>query len=96
MNSHFTEQEVTHAIKELKTKKACGLDGVPCEAVKAASPIIISRLTSLFNYMIDVGDYPAAWVEGLSLPLPKGGDKSDPKNYRRITVVPALGKLFEV
>jgi hypothetical protein len=46
--------------------------------------------------LIDVGEYPTQWVEGLSVPVPKGGNKQDPNNYRRITVVPVLGKLFEV
>lgn len=87
MNSHFTEEEVTNSIQELKSKKACGLDGVPCEAIKAASPLIVSRLTSFFNYVIDIGEYPTSWAEGLSFPIPKGGDKRDPKNYSTWQVI---------
>ena len=40
MNSHFTEKEVMNAIKDLKNKTACGLDGISSEALKAASSVL--------------------------------------------------------
>ena len=52
MNAHFTEEEVMDVIIQLKNKKACELDGIPCEALKAASPIIISPLTSFLKYLV--------------------------------------------
>ena len=47
MNSHFAEQEVMNASKDLKSKKASGLDGIPSEALKAASSVLVSHLTVL-------------------------------------------------
>ena len=45
--------------------------------------------------MLDMGNFPDCWIEGLIFPIHKGGDKKDPSNYRRITVLPSMGKLFE-
>ena len=37
----------------------------------------------------------AHWVGTYYRSLPKGGDKKDPSNYRHITVLPSMDKLFE-
>ena len=42
------------------------------------------------------GEYPTAWCQGIINPLhKKKGGTLNPDNYRKITVLPALGKLFE-
>ena len=96
MDVHFPEEEVLTSIEEVKGKKACGLEGIPCETLKVVGTYILSPLTSLLNYMLDSGEYPDTWAEGIGVPVPKGGDKHDPSNYRRKKIVPVLGKLLEI
>lgn len=49
----------------------------------------------LFNTIFDTGTLPEAWLEGKIRPIYKNkGDKSDPENYRPITILSCLGKLF--
>ena len=38
--------------------------------------------------------FPSIWAEGIIVPIFKKGDKNDPANYRGITLVSCLGKLF--
>ena len=45
--------------------------------------------------MLDMSHFPDSWIEGLIFPVHKGGDKKDPIHYRRITVLPSKGKLFD-
>ena len=45
--------------------------------------------------MYDKGEFPKEWANGLTIPISKGGDKNKPENYRRVTMLPLLGKLFE-
>ena len=54
-------------------------------------------ITLTLNYVLDMalGHFPDSWVEGLIFPVHKGGDKKDPIPYRRITVLPSKGKLFD-
>ena len=52
-------------------------------------------LEASFNNMSSTGDYPDKWVQGAITPINKSGSKSCADNYRRISVMPALGKLFE-
>ena len=63
MDVHFSEIEVWVSIKKLKDERACGLNGIQCEALKAAATYIASLLISLLNYMLDTGEYPNIWAE---------------------------------
>ena len=40
-------------------------------------------------------NYPDVWSEGIINPVYKSGIKSDPDNYRKITLLCALSKIFE-
>ena len=51
-------------------------------------------LVSLFNHIFDVGIFPNGWSEGLLIPLHKKGSLYDSGNYRGITLLSVLGKLF--
>ena len=42
------------------------------------------------------GVYPDTWVSGIITPIHKKSDKLNPENYHEVTVLPALGKLFEI
>ena len=52
-------------------------------------------LEASFNNILSTGDYPDKWVQGAITPIHKSGSKSCADNYRRISVMPALGRLFE-
>ena len=51
-------------------------------------------LVNLFNRILDTGKYPALWSFGLIVPIHKKDDRSKVANYRGITLLSALGKLF--
>ena len=49
----------------------------------------------LFNLIFDSGESPDSWTMGIIKAIYKNkGDPSDPDNYRAITLVSSLGKLF--
>ena len=49
----------------------------------------------MFNLIFDKGLISEQWLYGDIIPIFKNkGDKSDPKNYRPITIVSCFGKLF--
>lgn len=50
---------------------------------------------SLFNLILTTGHIPEQWTLGKIKPIYKNkGDASDPDNYRLITILSCLGKLF--
>merc|ERR1712240_569828 len=51
--------------------------------------------TLLFNRVLEEGIVPESWLNGMILPIYKNkGDSNDPDNYRGITLLSCLGKLF--
>ena len=51
-------------------------------------------LLKLFNLILDSGDVLPEWVVSVIVPIHKGAAKSDPSNYRGISLLSCLGKFF--
>ena len=95
VNSPITEDEVSKAVKRLKNGKACGEDCTLNEMIKAFSEDHLHLLTQTFNVVLLSGHIPKEWATGVIKPIYKNkGDINDPDNYRGITLLSCLGKLF--
>ena len=56
---------------------------------------MLNLYTELFNMILDSGVIPTQWICGNIVPIYKNnGDSTDPNNYRPITLLSCLGKLF--
>lgn len=92
---HTTPQEVKKMIDDLIADKACGPDGITNRMLKLLNPNISTLLSSIFNKVNDSGKYPDAWKSGVITVVHKKDEKNDPNNYRPITLLPSISKLFE-
>ena len=79
----------------MKCKKAAGVDGISAEFYKYGCNELLPALALLFNTILTNGEYPSRWATGIIHPVYKKGDHGVPENYRKITVMPCIGKLFE-
>ena len=91
----MTTQQSLELIQAISTSKATGIDGLSARLVKIAAPAIALSLTKLINICITTGVFPLAWKVARITPLHKTGEKSDKNNYRPISVLPILSKVFE-
>ena len=58
-------------------------------------PTMKDILLKFFNIILDSGVVPRGWSVGNLIPIYKQkGDPTDPANYRPITLLSCLGKLF--
>ena len=56
---------------------------------------MLSIFTKLFNLIFDTGIVPKDWTLGIIRPIYKNkGNRMDPNNYRGITILSCLSKLF--
>ena len=64
------------------------------EFLKNGTNSLIEYLHNLFNKIFELGYFPERWAEGHIIPIFKKGDKNEASNYRGITLLSTIGKLF--
>ena len=95
LNREIQEDEVMKQIRRLKNNKAPGIDLILNELLKSSSAILVESIVRLFNFILDSGFVPSDWSIGMIKPLFKGkGSPESPDNYRGITLLSCVGKLF--
>ena len=94
LDDNITDDEIVRAIKTMKLNRAPGIDGLTLEVYKELDPLFISILRTLFNHILKTRPYPSIWSIDLITPIHKGGTKDDPSNYRGITILNTVGKIF--
>jgi hypothetical protein len=88
------ENEITNGMKRLKNRKGLGYDDIPNELLKYGGEELANNLHSLFNLILEETKIPEEWRTSITVPIFKKGQKSDPCNYRGISLLNTTLKLF--
>ena len=95
LNRPFTEAEIYSCIRKLKNSKSPGHDNILNEFIKVTKVEMTPIYVSLFNIILNTGIIPDEWSVGKIRPIYKNkGSTTDPNNYRPITILSCLNKLF--
>ncbi len=90
-----SEQEISKIIKSLQNKNSSGEDLLSNRMLKM-EPYIFARLIKpLINESIEKGIFPNKLKVANVIPIFKKGDKTNLNNYRPISLLPVLSKVFE-
>ena len=91
----ITEAEILKLISSLESKTSSGNDKLTNKLLKAIGEVIAKPLAFIFNKILTHGEVPKLWKVAKVKPLFKKGDSTLCTNYRPISLLPVLSKVFE-
>jgi Reverse transcriptase (RNA-dependent DNA polymerase) len=93
----FTEQETRKGIGDMKCDTAGGMDRQETEMFKFTkkSVELVPMLTKLFNCSLNQSIVPQQWKDVIITILHKKGDRKICDNFRGISLINVIGKIFE-
>ena len=92
---HTTELELVKLIKSLAPKNSCGPDLLSNRMLKAEKYAFSRILKPLINESLDTSIFPTILKTSNVIPIFKKGEKLNLNNYRPISLLPVLSKVFE-
>ena len=90
-----TEVIVKKLLMKLSNDSSPGLSGIPVKVMKH-SEVLVKPFTKMINNCIITKTIPDEWKSAVVTPLYKSkGEKSDVNNYRGISIISPIAKIFE-
>ena len=89
------QAQVKQLLRGLDTKKATDPDDVSSHLLKQCAQALSVPLTTVFTVFLRENIWPSVWKEARVLPVHKKSSKSDPKNYRPISLLSVGEKVLE-
>ena len=91
----FDEEDIAAAIKSIPMHSAPGPDGIPAKVLKECVEELKRPIYLLWRCSLDSGWVPAKLKQSYVVPIFKKGNRSFPQNYRPISLVSHISKIFE-
>ena len=90
-----TPDAVDKEVRNLNPKKATTHKNIPPKILKSNSDVCVGPLTKIFNDCIENSSFPDELKCADVTSLPKNGPTNSRTNFRPISVLPTVSKLFE-
>lgn len=87
--------EVAKIIDSLNCNVSSGCDQISVKSIKSIKYLILNELTACINKCFEEGSFPDCLKVARVTPIYKSGSKIEPGNYRPISVLPVMSKIFE-
>ena len=92
---NVNETMIEKILDKLAPKTSFGFDGLSTKLIKIIKPVIIVPLIIIINQMLNTGIFPDKLKTAKIIPIYKKDDETLFTNYRPISLLPAISKIFE-
>lgn len=92
---NVSEEEVTKLLVKLDNSKSAGPDNLSPVFLTKCANTIATPLSLLFNISLTTCKFPSLWKSAFISPIHKKGQKQDVCNYRPISKLCVVAKIFE-
>lgn len=90
-----TVEDVLNVVAKLKSSSSMDFFGMSNNFVKEVVAYIAEPLSMCINLCLEEGTFPSFLKISKVVPIFKSGDRCNPANYRPVSLVPILAKIFE-
>jgi hypothetical protein len=87
---------VSECISKLDCRKAVGFDGVSAQMLQSGTDVLSPIISALINKCIKLGGIPDDWKVAFVSPIPKVHNSNKVKDFRPISVLSTVDKLYEL
>ena len=94
-NIYISQETIINKIKRLDLKQSSGPDNIPPVFLFKCVDLISFPLQLIYNASLRQGRFPEIWKEARIVPIFKDGKKELISNYRPISILSTMSKVFE-
>ena len=92
---YVSEEVVIDLLNNVEPSKAAGIDNINGRFIKDGANVLAHPVTQLCNLSIKLSSFPLECKIAKLKPIYKKGSKTDPKNFRPISLLPLISKIIE-
>ena len=93
--AQVSKEHILEILQTMDPNKAAGIDEISGKFLKDGSEILAKPISQICNLSIKKSKFPSQCKIAKVTPLFKKGSKTDPKNYRPISLLPIISKVIE-
>ena len=93
--SNVSEEIVKKILLSLDTSKIAGMDQIPAKFLRDGAEVLVLPLRNIINLSIKQSTFPEERKIAKLKPIFKKGARTDPKNYRPVSLLPLVSKISE-
>ena len=90
------KQKINNLLEKLDVRKAMGPDGVSAWTLRECREQLVEPIWYVINSSLKEGRVPKQWKRANIVPIYKGGKKTEPQNYRPVSLTSVVGKICEI